>query len=105
MLAQLHVRTAHAYVVHFRTTRLRIDPFLFFRDMYWLMNQYTDNFGIHVGDHLVPDMDYADDAVLFNTESVTWNEISKNCDSVANSLGMLRIIIIMWLVHRTLPSR
>jgi len=34
------------------------------------------------------DIDYADDVVLFNTEPATWNEILKNYESVANSLGM-----------------
>jgi len=52
------------------------------------MNQCIGNFKIHVGDCLVSDMDYADDGVLFNTELATWNEILKNCESVANSFGM-----------------
>jgi len=42
------------------------------------INQCTGNFGIHVGDRLVSDPDYAYDAALFNTEPATWNEILKN---------------------------
>jgi len=52
------------------------------------MNQCTSNFGMHVGDRLLSDMDCADDVVLFNTELATWNEVLKNCESVANSFGM-----------------
>ena len=52
------------------------------------MNQCTGNFGVHVGDRLVSDTDYAYDAALFNTEPATWNEILKSYESVANSFGM-----------------
>ena len=52
------------------------------------INQCTGNFGIHVGDHLVSDPDYAYDVVLCNTEPVMWNVILTNCEPMANSLGM-----------------
>jgi len=51
------------------------------------MSIFADKADVNIGQFLITDIDYADDAVLFSEDDVQWTSILESFDTAANTMG------------------